>query len=80
MMKIIRILLLFVGIALFEYVAIYCSNKGLLFSPTINGRFPGILVPSLCRSIIDLWDNTNWKTDQRKLMRAGIFSCPFVNS
>ncbi|MBQ6849531.1 MAG: hypothetical protein IJN77_00655 [Oscillospiraceae bacterium] len=72
MKKIIRILLLFVGIALFEYVAIYCTNKGLLFSPTINGRFPGMLVPSLCRSIIDLWDNTNWKTDQRKLMRAGI--------
>lgn len=53
-------------------VAIYCDAKGISAGSMLGSLIMGIVIPYLIQSIVDLTDNTNWKSSQRKLKRAGI--------
>lgn len=53
-------------------VAIYCEAKGISAGSMLGSLIAGIVIPYLIQSIVDLTDNTNWKSSQRKLKRAGI--------
>ena len=46
-------------------------NKNSIGS-TLGGLVAGFLLPYLLSSIVDLTDNKNWKSTQRKLLRAGL--------
>ena len=39
---------------------------------TLGGLVAGFLLPYYFSSIVDLTDNKNWKSTQRKLLRAGL--------
>ena len=71
-MKIIKMLsLLFFSIASI-IGAIFCEVKSIPVGPMLGSLIAGILIPYLIPSIVDLTDNENWKSSQRKLKRAGI--------
>lgn len=53
-------------------VAIYCDAKGISAGSMLGSLIAGIVIPYLIQSVVDLTDNTNWKSSQRKLKRAGI--------
>lgn len=53
-------------------VAICCDAKGISAGSMLGSLIAGIVIPYLIQSIVDLTDNTNWKSSQRKLKRAGI--------
>lgn len=52
--------------------AIFCELKSIPVGPMLGSLIAGISIPYLIPSIIDLTDNENWKSSQRKLERAGI--------
>lgn len=52
--------------------AILCELKSIPVGPMLGSLIAGISIPYLIPSIIDLTDNENWKSSQRKLKRAGI--------
>lgn len=52
--------------------AIYCEKNDISTGSMLGSLFAGIVIPYLIQSIVDLTDNTNWKSSQRKLQRAGI--------
>ena len=71
-MKIVKLfLLLLLSIASIG-IAVYSEIHPILGGATIGGLVAGITVPYLISSIIDMTDNVNWKSSQRKLNRAGI--------
>ncbi len=71
-MKKIKLLLLFLGSVGSLAVAIYCEVKSIPVGPMLGSLVAGIVIPYLLQSMVDLTDNTNWKTSQRKLIRAGM--------
>ena len=71
-MKKIRMLLLLLGSVGSLVVAIYCEVKSIPVGTMLGSLVAGIVIPYLLQSIVDLTDNTNWKTTQRKLKRAGL--------
>lgn len=52
--------------------AIFCELKSIPVGPMLGSLIAGISIPYLIRSMIDLTDNENWKSSQRKLERAGL--------
>lgn len=71
-MKIIKMLiLLFFSIASI-IGAIFCELKSIPAGSMVGNLIAGILIPYLIWSIVDLTDNENWKSSQRKLKRAGM--------
>lgn len=71
-MKITKMLLLLLISAASAIGAIYCELKSIPIGPMLGSLIAGISIPYLIPSIIDLTDNENWKSSQRKLKRAGI--------
>lgn len=49
-----------------------CEIYSIPVVPMIRGLIAGVLIQYLITSIIDLLDNEDWKSSQRKLQRAGI--------
>lgn len=52
--------------------AVYSDINSFSAGSMLGSLFAGIVIPYLLQSIVDLTDNTNWKSTQRKLNRAGI--------
>ncbi|GKU29276.1 hypothetical protein [Clostridium folliculivorans] len=71
-MKITKMLLLLLISVASAIGAIYCELKLIPVGPMLGSLIAGISIPYLIPSIIDLTDNENWKSSQRKLKRAGI--------
>lgn len=71
-MKKIKMLLLLLGSVGSLVVAIYYEVKSIPVGTMLGSLGAGIVIPYLLQSIVDLTDNTNWKTSQRKLKRAGL--------
>ena len=64
------------GLLIITIVSIVCAGicelKSIAVVPMIGSLIAGVSIPYLIPSIIDLTDNENWKSSQRKLKRAGI--------
>lgn len=71
-MKIIKMLILLLISMASAIGAIFCELKLIPVGPMIGSLIAGISIPYLIPSIVDLTDNENWKSSQRKLKRAGI--------
>ena len=71
-MKIIKVLFFLLISSAATISAIYCELNSIPVGPMIGSLIAGISIPYLFPSIIDLTDNENWKSSQRKLKRAGI--------
>ena len=71
-MKITKMLLLLIISVVSAIGAIFCELKSISVGPMLGSLIAGISIPYLIPSIIDLTDNENWKSSQRKLKRAGI--------
>ncbi|MBZ9634619.1 hypothetical protein [Clostridium sp. FP1] len=71
-MKITKMFLLLLISVTSAIGAIYCELKSISVGPMLGSLIAGISIPYLILSIIDLTDNENWKSSQRKLKRAGI--------
>lgn len=52
--------------------AVFCESMSIPIGSMLGSLIAGISIPYLIPSIIDLTDNVNWKSSQRKLKRAGI--------
>ncbi|WP_430602684.1 hypothetical protein IGJ02_003155 [Enterococcus sp. DIV0724b] len=52
--------------------AIFCEKNAIPIGSMIGNLIAGALIQPLFNSFVDLTDNENWKTSQRKLKRAGI--------
>ena len=62
------LILCIIGIICIIYFEINENSIG----STLGGLVVGSLLPYLFPSIVDLTDNKNWKSTQRKLLRAGL--------
>ncbi|SDY45464.1 SMODS-associated NUDIX domain-containing protein [Tindallia californiensis] len=71
-MKIIKMLFLLLISVGAATCAILSELKSIPVGPMLGSLISGISIPYLIPSIIDLTDNENWKSSQRKLNRAGI--------
>lgn len=71
-MKITKMLLLLLISVAAAIGAILCELKSIPVGPMLGSLIAGISIPYLIPNIIDLTDNENWKSSQRKLKRAGI--------
>lgn len=71
-MKIIKMLILVIVSAGSAICAIVCELHAITVGSMLGSLVSGIAIPYLIPSIIDLSDNENWKSSQRKLKRAGI--------
>lgn len=71
-MKLLKAGSIFFTVVISIVVAGFCELKSIPIIPMLGSLIAGSLVQPLCKSIVDLTDNTNWKTSQRKLERAGI--------
>jgi hypothetical protein len=71
-MKIIKMLALLLISTACVVGASICEQKSNSIGSILGNIFAGISIPYLISSIIDLTDNENWKSSQRKLKRAGI--------
>lgn len=71
-MKITKMLLLLIISVAAAIGAILCELKSISVGSMLGSLIAGISIPYLIPSIIDLTDNENWKSSQRKLKRAGI--------
>ena len=64
------------GLLIITIVSIVCAGicelKSIAVVPMIGSLIAGVSIPYLIPSIIDLTDNENWKSSQRKLKRASI--------
>ena len=63
-------LLLLTGGALI--IAILCEVQEIPVGSTLGNLAAGVVIPYLLMSIVDLTDDEDWKSSQRKLKRAGI--------
>lgn len=70
-MKIIKMLLLLIFSVTSAIGAVFCELNSIPVGPMLGSLIAGIVIPYLIPSIIDLTDNENWKSSQRKLTRAG---------
>ncbi|HDH0866350.1 SMODS-associated NUDIX domain-containing protein [Staphylococcus saprophyticus] len=50
----------------------FLSTVNILFGSEVVLLFAGAIIPGIWGSTIELADNSNWKTSQRKLKRAGV--------
>jgi hypothetical protein len=50
----------------------FLSTVNILFGSEVVLLFAGAIIPGIWGSMIELADNSNWKTSQRKLKRAGV--------
>ncbi len=64
-------LLLFISMAS-AIGAVICELKSISVGSMLGSLIAGLSIPYLIPGIIDLTDNENWKSSQRKLQRAGI--------
>ncbi|MEJ7412758.1 hypothetical protein WL545_12760, partial [Staphylococcus epidermidis] len=48
------------------------SKVNILFGSEVVLFFAGAIIPGIWGSMIELADNSNWKTSQRRLKRAGV--------
>lgn len=71
-MKIIKMMILLITSIASAAGAIFCELKSIPVGSMLGSLISGILIPYLIPSIVDLTDNENWKSSQRKLKRAGI--------
>ena len=62
------LILCIIGILCIIYFEINENSIG----SSLGGLVAGFLLPYLFPSIVDLTDNKNWKSTQRKLLRAGL--------
>ncbi|HLR52497.1 MAG TPA: hypothetical protein VK072_06435 [Candidatus Avamphibacillus sp.] len=70
--KILKMLsLLFISIICVSSIIYFETNSNSIGS-ILGSLFAGLLLPYLFSSIVDLSDNKNWKSSQRKLKRAGL--------
>lgn len=53
-------------------IAILCEVKEIPVGSTLGNLVAGVVIPYLLMSIVDLTDDEDWKSSQRKLKRAGI--------
>lgn len=53
-------------------VIIFFDKKSNSIGTILGSLFAGILIPYFFPSFVDLFDNNNWKSTQRKLKRAGL--------
>ncbi|WP_166626388.1 hypothetical protein [Jeotgalicoccus sp. S0W5] len=59
---------------LFTKLIHHYIGTGATFGLTMVSLFVGVLIPEAYKSIIDLTDNSNWKTTQRALKKAGMIN------
>lgn len=71
-LKILKMLALLVGFIIFVGIIIYFEITEISIGATLGGLVVGFIFPYLLPSIIDLSDDKNWKSSQRKLKRAGL--------
>lgn len=70
--KIWKMIALLVGSIICVGCIIYFEINKNSIGATLGGLAAGLLLPYLFPSILDLGDNRNWKSSQRKLKRAGL--------
>lgn len=71
-MKILKFLVLLIGSVFSAGAAIACELHEVPVGPMLGSLAAGIIIPYLIPSTVDLTDNENWKSSQRKLKRAGL--------
>lgn len=74
LMKICKMLACLMGSLVCIAVMAYSELHSIPIGSSLGGIIAGILIPYLISAIIDLNDNTNWKSSQRKLKRAGVIT------
>lgn len=70
--KILKILALLISFIICIVSVIYFEVKEISIGSTFGGLFAGCLFPYILPSIIELSDNKNWKSSQRKLKKDGL--------
>ncbi|WP_252502032.1 hypothetical protein [Sporosarcina sp. Marseille-Q4943] len=70
--KILKMLAILIGFTICIGSIIYFEINAISVGATLGGLVAGFLLPYLFLSIVDLSDNKNWKSSQRKLKRAGL--------
>ncbi|MDU9264452.1 SMODS-associated NUDIX domain-containing protein [Staphylococcus pseudintermedius] len=70
--KILKMLFLLISSIICVGSIIYFEINANSIGATLGGLVAGFLLPYLFPSIVDLTDNNNWKSSQRKLQRAGL--------
>jgi hypothetical protein len=70
--KILKMLSLLILCIIGILCIIYFEINEYSIGSTLGGLVAGFLLPYLFPSIVDLTDNKNWKSTQRKLLRAGL--------
>lgn len=70
--KILKMAILLISSIISVGGIIYCEINRIPIGATLGGLIAGVLIPYLFPSIVDLTDNNNWKSSQRKLKRAGL--------
>lgn len=70
--KILKMLSLLISSIICVGSIIYFDINANSIGATLGGLIAGFLLPFLFSSIVDLTDNKNWKSSQRKLKRAGL--------
>ncbi|MDE8041109.1 hypothetical protein PT177_08640 [Erysipelothrix rhusiopathiae] len=71
-MKVLKMLFFLVSSVICIRIIIFFEMEKNSLGTTLGGLVAGLLIPYLIPSIIDLTDNSNWKTTQRKLKRVGL--------
>lgn len=71
-MRIIKMIVLLLISSAAAIGAVLCEMKDISVGSMLGSLIAGIVIPYLIPSIVDLTDNENWKSSQRKLKRAGI--------
>lgn len=70
--KMLKMLAFLIGSIICVGSIIYFEINAISIGATLGGLVAGFLLPYLFPSIVDLSDNKNWKSSQRKLKRAGL--------
>ncbi|WHX25119.1 hypothetical protein QNH47_13175 [Virgibacillus halodenitrificans] len=70
--KVLKMLALLISTIICVGSIIYFEIKAISIGATLVGLVAGSILPYLFLSIVDLSDNKNWKSSQRKLNRAGL--------
>lgn len=71
-MKVLKMLFFLLSSVICIGIIIYFEKNNNSIGTTLGGLVAGFLIPYLFPSIVDLTDNNNWKSTQRKLKRAGL--------
>lgn len=72
MKKIIKVIVLGIVALICIIAAVIAEIKDIPGVSMIGSLIAGIIIPIIIPCIVDLTDNTDWKSSYRKLMRAGI--------